>query len=47
MVFHVAPHDPVIYATVVGTLVLAAALAAWIPVARTIGVDPTLTLRDQ
>jgi predicted permease len=47
MVFHVAPHDPAIYATIVATLVLAAALAAWVPVMRAIRVDPTLTLRDQ
>ncbi len=46
MVFHVAPHDPVIYATIVGTLVLAAGLAALAPVARAIRVDPTMTLRD-
>jgi putative ABC transport system permease protein len=47
LVFHVAPHDPLIYAAIVGTLVLAAGLAAWVPVRRAIRVDPTLTLRDQ
>ncbi len=46
MVFHVAPHDPLIYATIVGTLVLAAGLAALVPVRRAIRVDPTVTLRD-
>jgi putative ABC transport system permease protein len=47
IVFHVAPHDPLIYAAILGTLVLAAALAAWVPVRRAVRVDPTLTLRDQ
>jgi len=47
LVFHVAPHDPLIYAVIVGMLVLAAGLAAWVPVRRAIRVDPTLTLRDQ
>jgi ABC-type antimicrobial peptide transport system permease subunit len=47
IVFHVAPHDPLIYAAILGTLVLAAALASWVPVRRAVRVDPTLTLRDQ
>jgi putative ABC transport system permease protein len=47
MVFHVAPHDPVIYASIAGVLVAAAALAAFVPVRRAIRVDPAITLRDQ
>jgi len=47
MVFHVAPHDPVTYAAIVVTLVLAAALAASVPVRRAMRVDPAVTLRDQ
>jgi putative ABC transport system permease protein len=47
MVFHVAPHDPAIFATIVATLVLAAAFAAVVPVGRAIRVDPAVTLRDQ
>jgi len=47
MVFHVPPHDPVTYATILVALVLAAALAACVPVRRAIRVDPTVTLRDQ
>jgi putative ABC transport system permease protein len=47
MVFHVAPHDPVIYASIAGVLVGAAALAAFVPVRRALRVDPAITLRDQ
>jgi ABC-type lipoprotein release transport system permease subunit len=47
MVFHVPPHDPAIYASIVVTLVLTAAVAAFVPVMRAIRVDPSVTLRNQ
>jgi putative ABC transport system permease protein len=46
MVFQVQPHDPLTYAAIVVTLVLAAIAAAYVPVRRAIRVDPTVTLRD-
>jgi putative ABC transport system permease protein len=46
MLFHVQPGDPLTYVAIVAALVLAASLAAWVPVRRAIRVDPSVTLRD-
>jgi putative ABC transport system permease protein len=47
MLFHVQPGDPFTYAAIIVALVLAAALAAYVPVRRAIRVDPTVTLRAE
>lgn len=46
MLFHVQPIDPATFTAITVALVLAAALAAYVPVRRAIRVDPTVTLRD-
>ena len=46
MLFHVQPGDPLTYVAIVVALVLAAALAAWVPVRRAVRVDPSITLRN-
>ena len=43
--FEVAPRDPMTLVTATGTLVLAAAIAAWLPARRAASVDPTTALR--
>ena len=46
MFFHVQAGDPFTYGAVTVALVLAAALAAVVPVRRAVRVDPIVTLRD-
>ena len=45
MVFHVAPHDPVLYASIAVALLGAVVAAAVVPVRRALRVDPALSLR--
>lgn len=47
MVFHVQPDDAAVFLVILGTLVGAAALAAFVPARRALRVDPAVTLRDQ
>ena len=41
------PFDPLAYAAVAGVLIVAGALATWVPVRRAMGVDPATTLRSE
>jgi putative ABC transport system permease protein len=45
--YGLSPFDPVAYAGVAGILVLAVAVATWIPVRRAMVVDPATTLRSE
>jgi predicted permease len=46
MLFNVKPSDPLVYAFVVGVLLLAATLASLIPAMRAARVDPNVALRS-
>jgi len=46
LLFGVPPHDAVTFATIAGTLVMAALLAAYVPARRAARVDPITALRD-
>jgi putative ABC transport system permease protein len=45
--YGLSPFDPVAYAGVAGILMLAGAVATWIPVRRAMVVDPATTLRSE
>ncbi|HET7617665.1 MAG TPA: ABC transporter permease [Vicinamibacterales bacterium] len=45
MLYGVAPTDPVTLAAVAATLALVAVLAAWVPAARAMRIDPMVALR--
>ena len=45
--YGLSPFDPVAYAGVAGILMLAGAVATWIPVRRAMVVDPAATLRSE
>jgi putative ABC transport system permease protein len=45
--YGLSPFDPVAYAGVAGILMLAGAVATWIPVRRAMVVDPATTLRAE
>jgi predicted permease len=42
-----SPFDPVAYGQIAGVLLIAAALATWIPARRATRVDPAVTLRNE
>jgi hypothetical protein len=46
LLFHVQPGDPLTFAGIVVVLLLAATVAAWVPVRRAVRLDPSITLRD-
>lgn len=45
--YGVSPFDPLAYASVVGILTLAGAIATWIPLRRAMAVDPATTFRPE
>jgi ABC-type lipoprotein release transport system permease subunit len=45
LLFGVSRLDPVTYLAVVVVLVVASALACWIPASRAAGIEPAKTLR--
>jgi ABC-type antimicrobial peptide transport system permease subunit len=47
LLFGVSRLDPVTYAGVVSLLILASAIACWIPAVRAARVDPAVTLRAE
>ena len=47
ILFDVAPHDPLVFATAASVLVGAALLAAWLPARRAARVDPLIALRHE
>ena len=47
LLFGVSPTDPATLAAVVATLVLAAALACYLPARRATLLDPMVVLRDE
>jgi len=47
VLFQVAPHDTLVGGTVIASLVLATALAAWIPSLRATRVNPAVALRAE
>lgn len=47
LLFRTSPHDPAIYAAVVGVLAAAALLACLVPARRAARVDPAVALRDE
>jgi ABC-type lipoprotein release transport system permease subunit len=47
LLYEVEPLDPSVYAGVATTVVLAAALACWIPAATAATVSPTVALRSE
>jgi putative ABC transport system permease protein len=46
MLFDVAPHDPMTFATVAAALSSIALLATWVPTRRALAADPVRSLRD-
>jgi putative ABC transport system permease protein len=47
LLFGVRPNDPIVFATVAGSLALVALLAAYIPARRALKIDPIVALRYQ
>ena len=47
MLFVVSPHDGVTFVLAPAILVLAGALACWLPAWRATSVDPAIALRDE
>ena len=47
LLFHTSPRDPLVYAAVVATLLLAAATACIAPTRRALRIDPARVLRDE
>ena len=47
LLFDESAYDPVVYATVVGTLLAVGILASAIPAVRAARVDPNVALRDE
>jgi putative ABC transport system permease protein len=45
--FEMSPHDPVVYASVTGLLLLTAITATAVPARRAATVDPVVSLRDE
>ncbi len=45
MLYEVAPSDPLVLASVIGAVVIAAMLACLLPVRRALSVDPVISLR--
>jgi putative ABC transport system permease protein len=46
MLFDIKPTDPLTYLVVDATLLVVAALAAWVPTRRAVQIDPTVALRE-
>jgi hypothetical protein len=47
LLFEVSPSDPLVFAVVVGLLLLVAIVASWIPARRASRIDPQLALRTE
>ena len=47
LLFEVSPLDPITYLGVTAVLILAAALASYLPTRRTTRIDPTTALRTE
>jgi ABC-type antimicrobial peptide transport system permease subunit len=47
IVYQASPHDPLVLAGVVLTMLLLGLLAAWIPAMRALGADPVMLLREE
>jgi len=47
MLYGVRPADPVVFAAVLLTLVLVAAVALAVPAKRALGVDPVTSLKSE
>ena len=47
LLYGVSPHDPLAYAAVAAALLIASALAAWMPALRAARVDPMVALRSE
>jgi putative ABC transport system permease protein len=47
LLFGVTALDPITYVAVAGTLVIAAALASYVPARRAVAVDPVEALRGE
>jgi predicted permease len=47
LLYQVSPNDPLVFASIAGTILVVAFLASWIPARRAAHIDPMMALRDQ
>ena len=47
LLYQVSPNDPLVFASIAGTIIAVAFLASWIPARRAARIDPMMALRDQ
>lgn len=47
LLFHTSPHDPLVFVSVVASLLGAAVVACIVPARRALTVDPAVALRDE